>query len=240
MLLWYAQHFILLHLRKIASETETFLLAEGLFYCRIGYIWSPFVLEELINHMSDVSFPIVLAWLKTTLSSWRRLLKSTCWSSWAPGVSEDPTIWTALNLTRRKAYVAVSLSPDQTWVTEPKLCCVGSNRRGYTLRGSIQESTLTINSEPRRWVFSITSTATRTRASSLWTCVPGKGEYCTAQWCSHIKAATVRTVDSVRWGDFWNSNQACFVAQWSTHHWNLTCGLVYVVTVVHSVYRYYY
>ncbi len=61
------------------------------------------------------------------------------------------------------------------------VCCVHFCRLGYTSRGSIQENTSTINSEPLRWVFSITSTATRSPASLLLTCVPGKGEYCTTQ-----------------------------------------------------------
>lgn len=105
------------------------------------------------------------------------------------------------------------------------VCCVHFYRLGYTLRGSIQENTLTINSEPLRWVFSITSTATRTPASLLLTCVPGKGKYCPTQWFTCIK---VTTHSGYRWGDFWNANQECFVVQWSKHHWNLTCDCLLI------------
>jgi len=69
------------------------------------------------THLPYVFPPLVLGWPRTTLSLLKHQSKSTCWNSWAHGVFEDPTIWTALNLMRRKAYDLVYLSlKHNIWV----------------------------------------------------------------------------------------------------------------------------
>ncbi len=182
---------------------------------------------------------LVLGCQKTTLSLSRRLLKSTCWSSWAPGLSADPTTWTALNLTRRKAYV-LFLITHEVLDTED-----AAHRWTRVLCSFLQTWIHIARKHPGEYI----DYKFRTAAMGLFhhiNCYEESG-FIVVDLCAwkgwvlyntrftYIKATIQREVPAL----------------WSKHHY-LTCVcllikngtiyfcMVYFVIVVHCVYWYYY